>query len=423
MGKIILIFLFIVNAIYSLWNPWFGVSLGYLFNILAPQYIWWWHFQGLRPFQLIAIPVLIGFIIAIFRGMVDFSILKNFRFYSVVILFLSLFISFFFGTYVNVINEWAFFKPNLVAVALLKILTFYVIALCCIDNKIKLKIFSLILPISVFYLTYWANLRYLSGHIFVRLHGPSAWGAGYYTDENCFAMIFVLGIPFFFFLGWYLKKWYFRLPVWLIIPFAWHAVFLTASRGGLLGAAVVSVLAGLRSPKKLLGIMLIPAFIIAYIWQGGSTLKERAQTITEYEQESSARTRLEAWQAGFRMVLAHPITGVGLASFGQAFPDFSDKKPRVAHNSFIQVMAESGVIAGLAYVAFLISCLFTAFKSRDFFEPESFFYYLSDAVLISLFGFIVCSLFLSLNTLEVQFYLAILANSIAWIAKENKEYA
>jgi len=165
--------------------------------------------------------------------------------------------------------------------------------------------------------------------------------------------------------------------------------------------------------------MLIPAFLLAYVCQGGSTIKGRAKTIKTYEEESSARTRLEAWEAGLRMMSAHPFTGVGIASFGQAFPYFSDKTPRMAHNTFIQIAAESGVLAGLFYVLFMLGCMWTLFKNRDKFEEGSFCYYLSDATLVSLCGFLVCSLFLTLNGFEVQFYLVILANSLGYLATKR----
>ncbi len=420
MGKIVLFLLLIVNAFYSLINPWFGIAVGYLFNILGPQYIWWWHFQGVRAFYLIAIPTVIGFILSSIRGALSFQIIKNKLVPLSVIYFLLVFLSYFLGPYVNVYNDWRFYDAYQVLISMLKIFVFYFIGLVCINDQKKLKFFAFILPFAAFYLTYWANMQYLSGRFFIRLAGPrDISGAGIYGDENNFAMLFVVALPFFFYLGWYFRRFFLRLGIWFVIPFSWHAIFLTASRGGLVGAAFVSFLAAFRSPKKVIGILLIPAFLGAFFWQGGSILKERAKTFQTYKEESSARTRLEAWDAGLRMLMAHPFTGVGIASFGQAFPFFSDKKPRVAHNTFIQIAAESGIFAGISYVLFMFYCVWGLFKSRDKFEVGSFEYYMCDAVLVSLCGFLVCSLFLTLNGFEVQFYLAILANSLIYFAKQK----
>ena len=424
MGKIFLFLLLIFNAFYSLIHPWVGVCVGYLFNILGPQYIWWWHFQGLRAFYLIAIPTILGFLVIVLRGFLNFKIIKNKLVFVSVIYFLFVFLSYFWGPFVSVYNDWRFYDAYQSLILMIKIFVFYFIGLVCIDDRKKLKIFAHILPLSALYLIYWANMQYLSGNFFGRLSGPyDITGAGIYKDQNNFAMLFVVAIPFFFYLGWYYKRFLWRWGVWFVIPFSWHAIFLTASRGGLVGAAFVSLMAAFRSPKKIIGILLIPAFLVAYVWQGGSVLKQRTRTITAYKKESSARARLEAWDAGLRMLMAHPFTGVGIASFGQAFPYFSDKKPRVAHNTFIQIAAESGIFAGLSYILFLFYCVWGLFKSRNKFVVGSFEYYLCDAVLVSLCGFSVCSLFLTLNRFEIQFYLAILANTLIYFANQKKKEA
>ena len=424
MGKIAVFLLLLINGFYSLAKPWFGITIGYLFNILGPQYIWWWNFQGLRAFYLVAVPTIAGFCISSVRGAINFDIIKNKRVLFASLFFILIFLSYFWGPYVDVINKWRFFEPYQVLIRMIKIFVFFFIGLCCISDENKMKIFALILPISALYLIYWANMQYLSGRFFIRLQGPlDILGCGLYSDENNFAMLFVVSIPFLFFLGWFFKQWYLRWSLWLAIPFAWHAIFLTGSRGGLLGAAFVSLFAGLRSQKKIIGVMLIPLFIFAFIWQGGSVIKERAETIIKRSEDSSQQTpldpRIEAWKAGLKMIIAYPITGIGLASFGQAYLYFMEGRPKVAHNTFIQIAAESGIPACFFYVLLMLNCMNSLLKNRDLFGKESFGYYLSDATLISLGGFLVCSLFLTLTGFEIQFYLIILANTLNYLARKR----
>ena len=421
MEKIFLFLLLILNAFYSLIYPWVGVCVGYLFNILGPHYIWWWHFQGLRPFYLIAMPTIIGFLFSVIRGSLNFDIIKNRLFFFSIMYFLFVFLSYFWGPYVNVYNEYRLYDPYQVLILMIKFFIFYFMGLLCINDRKRLKVFAFILPLSALYLTYWANMQYLSGKYFIRLGGPrDITGAGIYQDENFFATLFVVAIPFFFYLGWYFKRFLWRGIFWLVIPFSWHAIFLTASRSGLLGAAFVSFVSAFRSPKKIIGILLIPTFIIAYVWQGGSVLKQRAKTIKSYQEESSARARLETWRVGLRMIMTHPFTGVGIASFYQAFPCFSDKTPRVGHNIFVQIAAESGIFAALSYIFFMLYSVVNLFKSRNNFKKDSFEYYLCDAVLVSLCGFLLCSIFLSLLWFEIQFYLAILANTLTYLANQKE---
>ena len=125
MGKIALFFLLLINGLYSLVNPWFGVTIGYLFNILGPQFIWWWNFQGLRAVYLIAVPTMIGFFISLLRGAIDFDIIKNKGVLFTVLYFLCVLLSYFWGPYVTVINKWRFFDSYIIFITTLKVFTFF----------------------------------------------------------------------------------------------------------------------------------------------------------------------------------------------------------------------------------------------------------------------------------------------------------
>lgn len=203
-----------------------------------------------------------------------------------------------------------------------------------------------------------------------------------------------------------------------MIPFAWHAVFLTASRGGLLGIAATLALFILRSEKKFVGLLAIAAFASAFAWQAGGVMTERAVSIGEYDEDASATGRLEAWKAASKMMATHPLTGVGFASFGQAFPSFSNAEPRIAHNTIFQIGAEWGLIAVTAYLILVFSTLNRLRRNggqlRRYPQDERtrFLYCLNEATLIGLFGLFICSMFLSLEAFEVFYYLLLLANAV-----------
>jgi len=414
----LLIFYFIISII-SLFSPWIGVAFAYLVVILFPQAIWWWHFQYLRPFFYIAIPTIIGFFFSFLRGQISFMPLKThinlflFGWYVFIVL------SYLFGPYVNIRNHYSWFNPYQMLLDYHKIFIFYFISCLLIDSKQKLRWVVYVLIFSSLYLIYWANSQYLSGHYYGRLSGPvDVYGRGLYKDQNDFAMFFVVALPFLYFVGLSCASKVKRYFLWLAIPFGWHAIFLTGSRGGLVGLAVTLLVIAFRSPKKIIGFLLIPLFIFAYSWQAGDVMKRRASTIKEYEQEGSAASRITAWKAALKMMVKHPFFGVGLASFGTAFPDFSDAHPRVAHNTFFQIAAESGIIAGLCYLGIIFFSLKNLiFISNLFKYKDRYLYLLSEACLVSLIGFFVCGAFLSLQKFELFFYLCLLVNTLFYLAK------
>ena len=78
----------------------------------------------------------------------------------------------------------------------------------------------------------------------------------------------------------------------------------------------------------------------------------------------SVTYRGDYWRAGFRMLKAHPITGVGLDRFGAYFRQYRDatqvlrRGPNIisnaAHNVWIQLAATGGLLLLLSYLALMV---------------------------------------------------------------------
>jgi O-antigen ligase len=239
-------------------------------------------------------------------------------------------------------------------------------------------------------------------------------------------MLFVSGLPFIYYLGFELGKKWQRVALWAVIPFGWHAIFLTGSRGGLLGLVVVVIAVLLFARRKILVIPMMVLFVIFYQWQAGDTMKSRSETIADYEGESSAEGRISAWKAGLGMVVQHPLLGVGLGSFMSAMPQFSDDKPRVAHNTLVQFAAESGIFAGVAYLMsiWLFCRNFSWIQSWSRLHNTSpdvgrvVLY--NQASTASFAGLVVCSMFLSLNTYEIFFVLILFNNCLLQFCRRKE---
>ena len=427
MGRMFFLALLTALSVMALVRPWIGVVAAYGIAILVPQAVWWWDFEDLRPAFWVLVPTIVGFVIGVFRGTHDLTLLFNRRNLFMLVLWIFFALSYYFGPYTDVVNKFRFTDPEWAFSTFNKIFLLYFLACVCIDDLFKLRALVLTILFSAAYLVYWANDMYLSGHVMGRLPGPvDIFGQGTYSDENAFAMLFVVGQPFLWYMAQTVKRTWIRYAIWLVIPFCWHAVFLTASRGGLIGIAVTTLLMVVRGKNKLLGLLLIPAFIGAYTWQAGDLMKERAATIDEYRTETSASTRIEAWQAALGMIKDHPMIGVGLASLGPAFPDYSDKKPREAHNTALQISAESGAIAGLMYLLLVVTSIVALWRNgsrlrrRQIAAPDGsshdLLYLINEAVLVAFFGFVVCALFLSLQLSEIFYCLCLLVNAVLLVS-------
>lgn len=418
MGKFLLFAVLLGTGCKTLMTPYIGVIAYYLLAILGPQYIWWWNFEGLRSSFIVALSTISSFLLAAAQQRFNYNFFFSKINLWVLVLWASLVFSYLLGPYVSILGD----KPIEQIKYMNKIVFFYFLATIIIDDLKKLKMLSYVMIISSLYMIYWANSQYFTSNYSAfnhgRLMGPySLDGGAIYKDENGFAMFFVTGTPFLFYWGQYLaKNIYQKYMAWLIVPLGWHAVFLTGSRGGLVGIAATLAAGVFFSQKKKMAIALIPLLIIAFQWQAGELLKNRSTTIVDYEGERSAETRIEAWTAAIQMLKAYPITGVGISCFLRAMRDFSTKQARQAHSVPFQFGAEAGILALLSYVLIVFQFFVNSLKinkhlsvlkeylSVDEYKTLS---YLNESSTASFFGLFICALFLPLNYYEIFYYLLI----------------
>src|SRR5438105_4791203 len=171
------------------------------------------------------------------------------------------------------------------------------------------------------------------------------------------------------------------------------------------------------------------ALEFGYRWQAGTVMKALEETISDYRTEASAASGLESWRAAAGMIADHPLTGVGLASYGPAFPHYSDKRPREAHDTVLQIAAESGVVAGAMYVLVVLTSIVplwrngNRFRSQDSAIQGNLLFAISEATLIGLCGLVVCSLFLSLQRFEIFYCLNVLTNAVLYLSAKGSSAA
>lgn len=163
---------------------------------------------------------------------------------------------------------------------------------------------------------------------------------GIFNDPNDLGMLFIVCLP----MAMYLRgRQGASKPgklLWLAIAgMLVYGIYLTDSRGTLLALIVLLgvhiwhrrgvVAAGVLGAGSLVLMMLLP-----------SRLQEMQVS------EASAMGRVDAWYHGLQMFLAHPVLGIGPGAY-------SDNFALTAHNSFVLVLAESGIIGFTVWLAFV----------------------------------------------------------------------
>lgn len=416
--------LLVITLVVSLGKPWVGLVVYYLYALLIPHIVWRWVFQGtlLRDSSYyLAIFVMAGVVGGLLSGKITFAPLKDRQNFFLFMLWGCIVLSYFFNPYGPNESKEIYFNSNYLLTGYHKVFTIYFLGTVLIATRRRLLVLALLFPLTIVYFTYWGNYQYFAGMMdSPRLPGPGS----IYQDENAFAMLFAAGSPSLFYFGQYFKQKIIKYFLWACIPLSWHVLFLTGSMGGLISLGVVTLFMVMRSKNKLFKMVLPLVFAVAFAYQGGEYLKDKAESSAgDVREVETAQSRFDSWHTGFLMTIDHPLTGVGLGNFFRAYSDFSSTHPFVAHNTTIQYAAETGVPSAFLYLA-LVWFVFYRFLGeirRPDFLDDRLMRAVNESVAAGVLGFFVSSMFLNLATYELFFYLLLVGFSAHKV--KNQELA
>ncbi len=150
-----------------------------------------------------------------------------------------------------------------------------------------------------------------------------------------------------------------RIGLFGVVLLLLYCLLLTFSRGAALGffVALISILFLSRNLKITtslnIAIILIAIFLLSPL--GGRIIRTF---------EAGDPARYVIWQAAFTMIHEHPFLGKGLGTFMDYFPQYvSGLGNQYAHNCYLQIWAESGIFALLAFIIFVFLFILKAIKS------------------------------------------------------------
>jgi hypothetical protein len=210
--------------------------------------------------------------------------------------------------------------------------------------------------------------------VFFGLDGSGRLGGALYYDANDFSQTIILTLPVtMYFLragssGWQKKLACAALP-FLLINFV-----RAGSRGGFLGFAAIAVcslfgFAPIKPIKRFAAVAIMLGGISAV---GGDAFWAKMRTILkpndDYNMQSDTG-RWQLWKNALSIVRQRPFVGVGARQYPEANATLSDlARARIegglgmipwqrAHNAYVSVAAETGVIGFVVFCSLLIACL------------------------------------------------------------------
>jgi len=195
---------------------------------------------------------------------------------------------------------------------------------------------------------------------FVR-HAASTRITPHYPDLNAVGSVFALATTAW--LTWLLapavaRTW--RVVSLVGVGLCGGALWLTQSRAAFLATALVSVVVGVRllrpSRGVRIGVIATMVVVIGLVTLTNITRVSRAST------GDATRIRVSLAETGLRMAADHPAFGVGLGQFRTRAPQYTSPDlialfpvagaGENAHNQWIQVLGETGIVGLIAFCAF-----------------------------------------------------------------------
>ncbi len=149
------------------------------------------------------------------------------------------------------------------------------------------------------------------------------------------------------------------------------ALFLAASRGGITSflseIAVLGLLIWLRrgmrrSLAAAAAVVVLAAGVVA--WLGVGRALERFTSLQKLEVSETRRASMvkDSW----RIFLDHPVRGTGLGTLPVVYPRYETmydgKVANHAHNDYVELLAETGIIGGACFAVFLFLLLRGAWR-------------------------------------------------------------
>jgi O-antigen ligase len=153
--------------------------------------------------------------------------------------------------------------------------------------------------------------------------------------------------------------------IWLIhIPICVLAICLTGSRGAFISLGVAVLIFPLTfgsfsKRQKWLVLSTLPILVLTALAFIPQTTWDRMGTIQSEVSEGTLTKRTYIWAAGLDVYREHPVVGVGAGAFGPSVYSRLDI-PYVAHNSYLSVLVELGVVGAILFAVVLIALLRSA---------------------------------------------------------------
>ena len=156
------------------------------------------------------------------------------------------------------------------------------------------------------------------------------------------------------------------------------SVFLSGSRSGSLVTlfeivaftGVVLARSGAQRQNNRRRLLLIVSFALAFVvWIAGEAVLSQAKLVRNPKSDASLVNRSQIARDSWQLVKQKPLLGWGLGTFSTVYPQaeswYTDLEINAAHDDYLQLLVETGIV-GFVLIVFFLAAVFYAGLQRIF---------------------------------------------------------
>lgn len=279
-------------------------------------------------------------------------------------------------------------------VMLLKFLAIYFLVANTVETWKRLRVVTGTLVLGGLFPAVGALLFWAGGE---RVEGNRAGWIGIFANPNDLAYALTLLFPLAYALALErrgMARWLGRIA----LPAYAAAIFLTYSRSGLLAFGAVALVCLWRWSRPSLR---LPALLLVGLLAGWAMVTHwsRDEGFEDLSADATVASRLQTIEIGLKVFADRPLLGAGLGCSLLAWPEYAPREVAESgwlhtHNTFIQLLSETGALGSLAFGLALAASLAAAHRlaRRCRRRGRKDLYRAASAVETALWGFLICGL-------------------------------
>jgi putative inorganic carbon (HCO3(-)) transporter len=362
---VLLVGLVVASLPLCFWRPYYGVLVWTWISFMSPHRLSWGFAYDLPLAQMVALPMLAGFLFTKERRSIPLFAESIFLGGFWILTFVTTLYALYPG------EAWADFEQ------FSKVLLVTFVTISLVQDRSKLRYVLLVAGACIgFYGLKGGFWSLATGGAGGMVLGPTG---SFIEDNNSLSLALNMILPIVYYLAREEQRLWVRKLLYATFFLTVVAVIFTYSRAGFLGLLVVLSMIVARSRWKSYALALAFVAVIGLVSFVPERWFNRMNTISEYEQDRSAMSRIYAWKLGWQLALDSPLVGGGFRVFGhdeiwaKYAPDYyfgigkdaTNRTPN-AHSIYFLTLGEHGFIGFFLFVGLILSTLVSLRRTRRY---------------------------------------------------------